>query len=548
MKKYRNEEERIQKNTTFKRLLNGIWKIEFATSVVACNKDFWEEDYDCSNWKDIKVPGNLQLQGYGKALYCNHVFPWSGTEQLYPGEVPKYNEIASYAREFELTKKDLEERVHICFHGVEAAFSLWINGQFIGYSEDSFSPSSFDITNAVKEGCNKIAVQVFRFTSESWLEGQDFYRLSGIFRDVELIFIPSVQLQDLRVLTPLYDSYTRATVDIDLEFEGDFKDSTMVSILKDKDGNVIGSYKKDIESKLSLSYEIQNPCLWNSEHPYLYSLLIEIYKENQLVEITEQKVGIREFKIIDGIMCINGKRIVIHGVNRHEFAAASGRVVTDDISLFDIQTMKANNMNALRLSHYPNNEYIYDLCDEYGLYLCAECNLESHGTWQEFWDMDHVIPKDDMKWFPPIKDRTLSMYERDKNHASVIMWSLGNESYGGRVFWEQSEYLRSLDNTRVIQYESIYNEEVYSGTRAYPDTSDVESQMYTPAAKVEKFINERPEKPFILCEYAHAMGNSNGGLFKYIELEKRNPKYQGGFIWDWVDQALYDENGILVPP
>ena len=544
LKSYRSQEELDIDKTSLRRSLNGTWKFEFSESYANCNKEFFKEEYDCVSWDDITVPGHMQTQGYGGLMYVNQTYPWSGKEQIYPGDIPEYNQIGSYVKEVELSSKDLEEQIEICFHGVESAFALWVNGQFIGYSEDTFSPSYFDLSNVVKEGKNKIAVQVYRFSSGSWLEDQDFFRFSGIFRDVELVFIPKIHLDDLKVLTPLTDQYTKASVCIDASLIGELKNSKVIVSLEYEDV-VIDQMEVEAAKSIHLSFDINNPKLWSSEHPNLYQLMIKVMRDDELIEIVKQAVGIREFKLINGLMCINGKRIVFHGVNRHEFSPSTGRVMTYEQTKKDLLIMKENNINALRTSHYPNHTYVYDLCDELGLYCIDETNLETHGTWQTHFDIEHIIPRDDMIWFDAIKDRANSMYQRDKNHPSIIMWSLGNESFGGKVLFEEQKFLKSLDTSRLIHYENVFQEELLLGYRTYPEVSDCESQMYTPAADCEKFIKERPNKPFMLCEYAHSMGNSNGGLFKYIELEKREPLYQGGFIWDFVDQAMYDENGIL---
>lgn len=543
---YRSNDERLARKTSFQRSLNGTWKFEYAASVAACNKDFYKEDYDCANWGTIQVPGHLSLQGYGQAFYLNHVYTWSGGAQdLLPGQIPDVNDVGSYVTYFDLSADDLKEKVEICFDGAESAIAVWLNGSFIGYSEDSYDQSYFDLSGAVKQGRNKLAVQLFRFCSGSWLEGQDYFRMCGIFRDVNLVFIPRTHLLDLKVTTPLSDDYTSAKVDVECEFEGCFDGTEAAFNLYDKNGRLVGTKKTAVGEKVSVSFDVKNPDLWSAEHPDLYVLLVEVEKEGQLLETTEQKVGIREFKIVGNVMYINGKRIVFHGVNRHEFNARAGRVVSYEDALADVKLMKANNINALRTAHYPHFEYVYELCDEYGLYCCAEANVESHGSWNDWWDMKQVVPHNKMEWLPPVLDRANSLYQRDKNHASIVMWSVGNESYGGRVLYEESEFFRKIDPTRIVQYESLEYEEMYSKTREYPGTSDVESQMYIPAKRIEQFLKDRPGKPYILCEYSHSMGNSNGGLYKYTELEKKYPEYQGGFVWDWIDEGQYDENGVI---
>lgn len=350
--------------------------------------------------------------------------------------------------------------------------------------------------------------------------------------------VPKVHVNDLRILTPLFDQYTNAHIDIDCLMEGAYQNTDMTFLLYDKN-DVIAQRTLKSHHQLKVSFEINHPKLWSSEDPYLYQLIIVVKENNQILEIVRQNIGIREFKIIDGLMCINGKRIVFHGVNRHEFSPKTGRVISYQETKKDLLIMKDNNINALRTSHYPNQSFVYDLCDELGLHVIDEVNLETHGTWSEMFDEEHILPNDQHEWLDIVLDRANSMYERDKNHPSIVMWSLGNESHGGSVLYQEAQFLRQKDQSRVIHYEGI------SHDRRYPQTSDVESQMYTPVDEVEQFIKEHPEKPFLLCEYAHSMGNSNGALFKYTDLEKREPLYQGGFIWDFVDQALYDEKGVL---
>ena len=538
LKYYKNKEEMEHEKSSFKILLNGVWKFEYAESLEKSNDEFFKVDYDCTTWNDINVPGHLQLQGYGKPMYVNQIYPWSASEEIIPGEIPLHNPVGHYVKYIDINDEMLKNDIKICFHGVESAFALWINGKFVGYSEDSFTPSTFDISQYVKAGKNKIAVQVYRFSSGSWLEDQDFWRFSGIFRDVELLLVPLTHLDDLKVITKLNDDYTKAVVHLDLDIIGQNSDSEITVSLYDKK-QLIASETVEQTGKQKLHFCVDQPQLWSSENPHLYQIIIEITENGKTIEVVQQNVGIREFQIIDGLMCINGKRIVFHGVNRHEFSPRTGRVISYEETKKDLLIMKESNINALRTSHYPNQAFVYDLCDELGLYVIDEVNLETHGTWSEFFDREHILPNNNLKWLDNILDRANSMYERDKNHPSILIWSLGNESYGGEVIYQESQFLRKKDQTRLIHYEGIFYD------RSYPDTSDIESQMYTPAVDVEKFITEHPEKPFILCEYAHAMGNSNGALYKYTDLEKKYPLYQGGFIWDFVDQALEDKDGIL---
>ena len=539
IKFYKNIEEVLKNKSSFRTLLNGEWYFEYAQSLENCNNEFYKENYDYSHFDKITVPAHWQLKGYGQPMYVNQTYPWSASDQIIPGELPNFNEVGSYIKTFLVDHSMLEKRLVICFHGVESAFALWINGQFVGYSEDSFSPSSFDITQYIKEGENTLAVQVYRFSSGSWLEDQDFWRFSGIFRDVELVVIPEVHINDLKITTELFNDYDDSLICIEMNVEGNYINKSIELSLYDKDNRIFNK-KLNVDKQIECNIHINQPKLWSSENPYLYQLLAEIKDENgECIEIINENIGIREFKIIDGVMCINGKRIVFHGVNRHEFSPDTGRVISYEETKKDLLIMKENNINALRTSHYPNQTFVYDLCDELGIYVIDEVNVETHGTWSDLFNPEHILPNNNEEWLPAILDRANSMYERDKNHPSIVIWSLGNESRGGSVLYQEAEFLRSKDNTRLIHYEGI------SHDRTYPDTSDIESQMYTFAKDVEVFLKTHQDKPFILCEYAHSMGNSNGALYKYRDLEKKYSIYQGGFIWDFVDQALYDEDGIL---
>ncbi len=529
---YRNEDEMLKGKSSYIHTLNGTWKFHYANGLNEIIPGFEKNDYDCSKWDDIQVPAHIQLQGYGTPMYVNQVYPWSGKEELVPPEIPKWNPVGSYVTYFK--KEDLIENTttRIVFHGVESAFALWINGSFVGYSEDSFTPSSFDITPYLKDGCNKVAVNVYRFSSGSWLEDQDFWRFSGIFRNVELVSIPSAHINDLKIIEDVEDlSNPSITVHMDMIGEAD----SIVMNLYNPNGTLIASKETN---DLETTFQIKKPFLWSAEVPNLYHLEICVKKENKIIECIKENIGIRRFEKKDGIMLLNGKRIVFHGVDRHEFCCTSGRVVSYELTKQDIINMKQNNINAIRTSHYPNQTFLYDLCDEYGLYVIDEVNMETHGTWSEMYDPENIIPNDKPEWQANLIDRANSMYERDKNHACILIWSCGNESYGGKDIYEMSEFLRKKDPSRLVHYEGVANDQ------RYPDTTDMYSRMYTPTKDIEAFLKEHTDKPFILCEYAHAMGNSNGALFKYTDLEKKYPHYQGGFIWDYVDQALLHDGKL----
>lgn len=526
---YANEEE---KQSSFIHVLDGAWKFHYANALNEVIEGFEKESYDCSTWDDIQVPSHIQMQGYGTPMYVNQIYPWSGSEELLPGEIPQHNPVGSYVTYFDSSILKENTKTRIVFHGAESGMALWINGAFVGYSEDSFTPSAFDISEYIHEGRNKVAVNVYRFTSGSWLEDQDFWRFSGLFRSVELQSIPYVHINDLKITQDVNDlKHPKIIVASVMEASEDY---TLEYRLFDADHTLL-------QSKVTNDtcvFEVDDPVLWYAEKPYLYHVEIVVKQKDKIIECVREHVGIRKFALKDGIMYINEKRIVFHGVDRHEFSCESGRVVSYDLTKQDILNMKANNINAIRTSHYPNQTFLYDLCDEYGIYVIDETNLETHGTWSEFFDKEHIIPNDDPKWLENVLDRAKSMYERDKNHPSILIWSCGNESYGGKDIFEMSEYFRSVDPSRLVHYEGV------SLDKRYPDTTDMVSRMYTPAKEIEAYLKEHTEKPFILCEYAHAMGNSNGALYKYTDLEKKYPQYQGGFIWDYVDQAILHDGKL----
>lgn len=523
---YRSMAELKKNESSYQLSLNGKWRFHYAKQLDDTIPNFYTKDFVDNGWDYIQVPGHIQLQGYGVPTYVNIIYPWSGTEQLVPGEIPQQNEVGSYITYFDMTDTMKGNDLHLTFHGVESAMALWVNGHFVGYAEDSFTPSTFDITPYVVAGKNKIACQVYRYSSGSWLEDQDFWRFSGIFRDVVLEIIPTCHMVDYVVNTNLNDTYDKAMIKV----SGSLTSVGKLTVsLKDSYGHCI--CEKEVEGQqFELQFNIDHPLLWSAEVPNLYHLCFNINGE----EYITQRVGIREFKIEDGLMKINGKRIILHGVDRHDFSSIHGRAVTYEETLKDIQTMKANNINAVRTSHYPNQDFFYDLCDEYGLYVMDETNLETHGTWYEWYDMDHCLPDNHVEWHDICVDRATSICMRDRNHPSVILWSLGNESHGGKNIYDMANEFRRLDN-RPIHYEGIQRD------RRYEDTSDIESTMYTFAKDIPAHIEAHPDKPRILCEYSHAMGNSNGALFKYVELEKQYPTYQGGFIWDYIDQAIYKD-------
>ncbi len=530
---------------TLKTSLNGLWKFSYAENYAKAVRGFEKNDYDVNAWADIRVPGHIQMQGYDKPMYVNTQYPWDGHEQIEPGQIPvDFNPTATYVRFWKMPASMRGREIHIVFKGVESGMVLWVNGAYVGYSEDSFTPHEFDLTKYLtEEGENRIAVQVFKWTAGSWCEDQDFFRFSGIFRDVEMVALPVVHVRDLRVKTLLNDSFDQAELALELDVKGLVADQMGAVEVRLVDGGenadaVIISAQKELRAgQNKFSWDVQNPILWSAENPHLYDLELRVLDEKgEAREIVREKVGFRRFEIQDSLLLLNGKRIVFRGVNRHEFSADTGRCITEEIIRKDLITMKRNNINAVRTCHYPNNSALYRLCDELGLYVIDETNLETHGIWDSIQrglkPLEFSVPGNRPEFKELVLDRARSMLERDKNHACILLWSCGNESYGGINVFEISELLRNLDGTRPIHYEGIFRD------RRYNATSDVESTMYATVADIKAFLAEHRDKPYVACEYSHAMGNSCGGLKKYTDLSDSEPLYQGGFIWDYIDQSI----------
>ena len=536
---YRSEEELAAGETSLRQTLDGIWRFRYSRNPSSAPDDgFQSPDADLSGWEEIRVPAHIQMEEYDKPAYVNTQYPWDPQGELKPGEMPElFNPVADYVCDFVLPERFLNEEVCVSFQGVESGFALWLNGTYIGYSEDSFTPSDFRLTDALKEGNNRLALRVYKWTPGSWFEDQDFYRFSGIFRSVYLYTLPKSCITDISLRSQLSDDFNVGIMLISATTAGTGK----LLIKLYQDGVQISEQTVPLDGFVNANFRVEKPLLWSAEQPNLYTLLFEVLdEEGNVTEVIPQDFGFRSVEIREGILLLNGKRLVIKGVNRHDFSSISGRVPNRDELLTDILTMKRNNINAIRTSHYPNQSELYALCDRYGLYVLDENNMETHGSWDAYnrkkADLDYVVPKDHEEFAPLLLDRVRSIYERDKNHPSVIIWSCGNEAYGGHVIYEMSQFFHELDPDRPVHYEGI------TWDRSYNDTTDIESRMYTPVPEVEAFLKEHPEKPLIMCEYTHAMGNSCGAMHKYTDLAEREPHFQGGFIWDYVDQTIYKKD------
>ncbi len=533
---YKSIEEAMTGVSSYRLSLDGVWHFHYSKNMKDAPVGFFEADYDTSYWDRIHVPAHIQMEGYDKPQYVNVQYPWDGREMLIPPQIPvSFNPVADYVKLFSLPKGFAGEKVCISFQGVESGFALWLNGHYVGYSENSFDPAEFDLTEYLVKGENKLCVRVFKWTAGSWCEDQDFFRFSGIFRSVYLYSVPKVHVYDLSITPVVAENFKSA----DLEFKALTQGAgTMDLRLSFKGEKIIeGTIPLSDSGETTGSCQVDKPLLWSAEQPNLYELVLTIKdSKGKIYEVIKQNVGFRRFEMKDGLMLLNGKRIVFKGVNRHEFSNKNGRVPSRDELMTDILTMKRNNINAIRTSHYPDDSALYELCDIYGLYLIAENNLETHGTWEPFErgavPVEYVVPRDNPIWEGLLLDRVNSCYQRDKNHPAILIWSCGNEAHGGEVISKMSALFKELDKNRLVHYEGLFHD------RRYPQTSDMESQMYPSVEAIKEHLKKDKEKPFICCEYSHAMGNSCGGMHLYTDLTDTEPRYQGGFIWDYIDQSI----------
>ncbi len=534
---YADMDELRSGESSLRHSLNGWWKFHHALNPKQVIPGFEAVDYDCRPWADIVVPAHIQMEGYGVPQYCNIQYPWDGCQDVEPGEIPgEFNPVASYVKYFFLPEGFEGKRVFVSFQGAESCVAVWLNGRYVGFSSDSFTPADFELTDCLVAGENKLACQVVRWSAGSWLEDQDFMRFSGLFREVFLYARPRAHVADLRITTPLADDFKSAEIRASIRVEAQ---AGWKLRLRLTDGETVFPEveRSGAGALAECSIPVDAPKLWSSEHPNLYDLVIEVMDEHgTLTEVVPQKVGFRRFEIVNGVMLLNGVRMVFKGVNRHDYCAETGRAVPVDKLRRDLITMKRNNINAVRTSHYPNTSALYALCDELGLYVIDENNMETHGIWDRYMrgliSLDELLPGNRSDWKDILLDRVNSVYQRDKNHPCVLIWSCGNESMGGDVICEMSQLFRKLDDTRPVHYEGVDHDP------RRPETSDLYSQMYTPVKALKQYIAGHRDKPTILCEYVHSMGNSNGAMHWYTEYAYEEPQYQGGFIWDFLDQSV----------
>ncbi|MGL5787886.1 MAG: glycoside hydrolase family 2 TIM barrel-domain containing protein [Bacteroidales bacterium] len=526
---YSNSQKALNESAQNDRIknLSGVWKFKYAPNYNEASKDFYKTNYSLKGWKNINVPGSWELQGFDSPIYTDVKYPFPANPPFVPKE---YNPVGSYIHEFTIPADWNGMDIILDFEGVESAFNCWLNGEFVGYSEDSRLPAMFDITNLVKKGKNKLAVQVFRFSDGSYLEDQDYWKYSGIERDVYLIARPKSRVKDFEVKSLLCDTYTDGLFDLSVKMNPEnLETGSSVNIsLLDNGKKILDktlAVKSATDTLLSIAQNIPNVKKWNAEQPNLYDLVItKLDRNGKETESFKQAVGFRSVEIKNGQLLVNGTPVLIKGVNRHEHDPIKGRTISVESMIEDIQLMKQFNINAVRCSHYPNRPEWYELCDKYGMYLVDEANIESHGM--DF-HPDGTLANNE-PWITPFMERMSRMVERDKNFPSIITWSLGNESGYGKHFETIYNWTKKRDTSRPVQYE---------GSRR-TGVSDIFCPMYARIYTLREHANQRQVRPLILCEYAHAMGNSVGNLQDYWDLIYKYDQLQGGFIWDWVDQTI----------
>lgn len=526
-------------NSKYYKCLNGEWRFNWVENPESKPKDFYLNDYNSANWNTVAVPGNWELNGYGIPIYINQPYEW--TVDPKPPQIPhEYNPVGSYITYFTIPKDWKNHEIILHFGAVKSAMFLWINGKKVGYSQGSKLAAEFNITKYLKKGNNKLALQVYRWSDGSYLECQDFWRISGIERDVYLWAVPKIHISDFWANTKLTDNYENASVNtiVDIvNLTNKLTSKTLVSKLYNNKGELISTNEinVDVPARTKIDESINNivakPELWSAETPYLYTLVLELKKGKKTIHLVSHKIGFRDIVVENGQLLINGKAVLFKGVNRHEHDELTGHVVSRESMEKDIKLMKQFNINAVRTSHYPNDPYWYELCDKYGLYVIDEANIESHGMG---YHPDRTLGNNP-DWEIAHLDRIERMVERDKNHPSILMWSMGNEGGDGVNFDKASDWLHKRDPSRPVHYERALKR----------PTVDVFSPMYAGINYIENYAKSKPYRPLILCEYAHSMGNSTGNLQDYWDVIEKYPELQGGFIWDWVDQGLlmHDENG-----
>ena len=533
-----------KENSPWFQSLNGFWKFHWVKNPNDRPKDFYKTNFNDSDWEYFPVPANWEVHGYDYPIYLDEKYPFTTT---YPNTPKDYNPVGSYRKTFELPEEWSDREIFLHFGAVKSALYVWVNGKEVGFSQGSKTPASFDITGFVQEGKNTLAIQIYRWSDASYIESQDMLRLSGIEREVYLYATPKIHLWDMFAKTERMESDSKdwqLQVDLSIKNFAAKKagNHSLVFQVYDAHQNLVLQEERSVPIQIELTnttFEFPNLLSkhqikkWSAETPHLYQIIIT-HKDadGKLVEVVSKKTGFRIVEIKNGQLLVNDQPIYIRGVDRHETHPLTGHVISEALMLQDIRLMKQNNINAVRSAHYPNHPKWYDLCDEYGLYVIDEANIESH----PLANSEETQIGNEMSWLPAHLDRTQRMFHRDKNHPSIIIWSLGNEAGHGKIFETTYQWLKENDGTRPVQYEPAEQERY----------TDIFCPMYPPIEKLVNYAKTNPDRPAIMIEYCHAMGNSVGNLQDYWDAIEQYPSLQGGFIWDWVDQSLeyINENGI----
>ena len=541
---YLDIQELAAGKTSLRQSLDGLWRFRWSENPDSRPADFWKPDFDDSDFDTIQVPGHMETQGYDRIQYINKLYDWDGHAELRPPHIDwRHNPVGSYVTYFDLEETLLEHPVYISFQGVEQAMYVWLNGHFVGYSEDSFTPSEFDLSPYIHPTGNRLCVEVYKRSSAAWLEDQDFFSFSGIFRSVYLYAKTKCYVEDLWLNAGLAPDNQTGTLQLRLKFAKTAVPKVHLFLGHPKDGEIFDcDLPLEEADGFYRSRKLVLPGIrkWDHDTPELYRAILAMEDGS----CTSYSIGFRRFELKDKLLLLNGERLVLNGVNRHEWSPTGGRCITQKDMDAAMEMFHANNINAVRTCHYPNRTEWYELCDKNGIYMMDETNMETHGSWQKdalggtgvepSWN----VPGSRPEWRDCVLDRANSMFQRDKNHVSVLFWSCGNESFGGQDILDMANFFRAQDPSRVVHYEGCY------WCKEWGDCSDVESRMYATPTEVREYLENDPQKPFLLCEYMHNMGNSLGGMESYIRLGEEFPMYQGGFIWDDMDQALWQKNAL----
>ena len=541
---YLDIQELAAGKTSLRQSLDGLWRFRWSENPESRPADFWKPDFDDSDFDTIQVPGHMETQGYDRIQYINKLYDWDGHAELRPPHIDwRHNPVGSYVTYFDLEETLLEHPVYISFQGVEQAMYVWLNGHFVGYSEDSFTPSEFDLSPYIHPTGNRLCVEVYKRSSAAWLEDQDFFSFSGIFRSVYLYAKTKCYVEDLWLNAGLAPDNQTGTLQLRLKFAKTAVPKVHLFLGHPKDGEIFDcDLPLEEADGFYRSRKLVLPGIrkWDHDTPELYRAILAMEDGS----CTSYSIGFRRFELKDKLLLLNGERLVLNGVNRHEWSPTGGRCITQKDMDAAMEMFHANNINAVRTCHYPNRTEWYELCDKNGIYMMDETNMETHGSWQKdalggtgvepSWN----VPGSRPEWRDCVLDRANSMFQRDKNHVSVLFWSCGNESFGGQDILDMANFFRAQDPSRVVHYEGCY------WCKEWGDCSDVESRMYATPTEVREYLENDPQKPFLLCEYMHNMGNSLGGMESYIRLGEEFPMYQGGFIWDYMDQALWQKNAL----